>query len=177
MNDLWGVQIHKMNNNISIVLHYEDGLAKQITVDEFDQVSILQKYVSNSGNDRLIVANNSVLMPAFSFKYHGIKDGDHVHLIRTRLPRKGTASVNRSNASQQYWKRRIQMMTKSDAMLEAARIMDLRLNKMQWCWSPVLTEEVVQEKLERPSATILIQTETARNAPSCEALPCNFVTN
>lgn len=166
-----------MNNSISIFLHYGEGPERQITVNEFDQVGTLQQYVPDTANDRIIIANNSVLMPAFSFKYHSIKDGDHMYVIRTRMHRKGAKAQERSKASHGYWKRRIQIMNKSDKTTEASRLVDLHLNRMEWYQSPIFAEAAIPEQLDRPTSTLLIPTDPSPTAPSCEALPFTFVAN
>lgn len=167
-----------MDSCISIVLHYQDSPEKQITVNKLDPISVLHNYVPDEGGDRMILAKNCLLMPSFSFKYHGIRNGDHMHVVRPQIHSKGVRSKCKEKDSSDYWNRRIALMNQSNTVKEAARLVDIRMDRIQqtqWRHLVLMEETAVQAELEKPTTSVLIPPVPSQNAPCCEKLP--FVTH
>jgi hypothetical protein len=70
---------------ITIRLHTSNKDTRDIVVHPSDPIKVLDQEVK--GNEkRFIMFNGNILMTSFSFKFFGVKDGDHLYVLRA--PRK-----------------------------------------------------------------------------------------
>jgi hypothetical protein len=70
---------------ISITLHDGDTPPQHIHVDETNSIQVLEDYIPVGGR-RLICHHGSILLTGFSFMYHGVKENDHLYVIRPICP-------------------------------------------------------------------------------------------
>jgi hypothetical protein len=66
---------------ITVTLHDGESPPQRITVAVTDSIHTLHSHVPG-GSRRLIIYRGSLLMTAFSFNHHGIKDGDDLYIAR-----------------------------------------------------------------------------------------------
>jgi len=75
------------------------GAAPQaVTVCPLDAVQTLVDRLPPGGR-RYVVCSGSILMPSFSFKFHGVKDGDDVYLVEVKWtnPTPSQPQIDRSS--------------------------------------------------------------------------------
>jgi hypothetical protein len=66
---------------IAISIHDSDGAVQRICVNRTDPIQTLENHIALTPR-QLIVFRGNVLMPGFSFQYHGIEDSDRIHVVR-----------------------------------------------------------------------------------------------
>jgi hypothetical protein len=114
---------------ITITLHDGDSPRQRIRVDESESLQILEDYIPARGR-RLISHHGSILMAGFSFMYHGVKDDDHLYVIRPidRPERRQTVSLGESSRDLTFRSDRRFFpifQRQCPIIMEAARLSDL----------------------------------------------------
>lgn len=66
---------------ITIHLHMSGTDVRDVVVHPGDQIQVLDQEVKGE-DKRYIIFNNNILLTSFSFKFFGIKDGDHLYVLR-----------------------------------------------------------------------------------------------
>jgi hypothetical protein len=72
---------------ITVTLHDGEAPTQRVTVSVMDAIQTLQDQIP-AGGRRWIVFRGSLVMAAFSFRHHGIKDGDDLYVVRPKSPLK-----------------------------------------------------------------------------------------
>jgi hypothetical protein len=70
-------------DSITITLHDGELPTKRVTVGVMDPIQILHDQIP-AGGRRLIIFRGSLIMAGFTFRHHGIKDGDDLYVVRPR---------------------------------------------------------------------------------------------
>ncbi|EAY02513.1 hypothetical protein TVAG_020660 [Trichomonas vaginalis G3] len=118
---------------ITIYLHDANAEVREVTVNKTDCLQVLEDEIK--GDDkRFIMYKNALLMMSFSFQFFGIKDGDHLYVLRAKYNNKKRESVDTSKilAQKQLNNRgrvvlangSVEIIDKS-ALLECTRLLDL----------------------------------------------------
>lgn len=118
---------------ITIYLHDVNCPVRELTVRKTDCIQVLQDEVK--GDDkRFIMYKNSLLMSSFSFQFFGVKDGDHLYVLRARYNNKkrDLTDTPKNNLQKQLnnFSRvtlangNVEVIDKS-ALLECTRLLDL----------------------------------------------------
>ena len=181
------------NNSITVFLHDADKPIQSIIVRPSDSLRILDEQISTKGQ-RVLFCNGMILMPAFSFQFLNVHDGDHVFVIR---PKEAKAITNQSlqkhrlkhdhNSSSSlthnlkkntdnlyHHDRPLELLGGASILHEASRLADLAKAQFD---SNLLThyynlqqksEDNIQKNKPKEVSQIIIQPATN---PSSEALP------
>ncbi|OHT08100.1 hypothetical protein TRFO_23564 [Tritrichomonas foetus] len=72
-----------METTITVYLHDTDNQVQSIIVHPYDSLRLLDDFITTKGK-RVLFCNGSILMPAFSFSYLNINNGDHVFVVRPK---------------------------------------------------------------------------------------------
>lgn len=180
-------------NSITVHLHDADKPVKSITVHPSDSLRILDDQITSKGQ-RVLYCNGSILMPAFSFNFLNVQDGDHVFVVRP----KETNFNNDQNLQKQRMKpdlhtsfqmskklkrmtdntrnhnKTLKMLGGTSILHEASRLADLSKIQLD---SNLLTqyynlqqrsEDYIQKEKPKEVSQIILQPPTS---PSSEALP------
>jgi hypothetical protein len=107
---------------ITITLHDGESPAQHITVGLLDAIQTLQVQIP-AGGRRWIIFRGSLIMAAFSFRHHGIKDGDDLYVIRPKPSAKIRSSIaSRNDKSLLREAARLSDLTKHRALIHASAI-------------------------------------------------------
>lgn len=180
-------------NSITVFLHDADKPIQSITVQPSDSLRILDDQITTKGQ-RVLFCNGMILMPAFSFQFLNVQDGDHVFVIRPketkinnnqnlqkqRIKQDHHATLQLSkklkkitdNAS--YHNGSMELFGNSSILHEASRLADLAKTQYE---SNFLTryynlqqksEDSIKKIKPKEVSQVLLQQPTS---PSSEALP------
>ncbi|EAX94394.1 hypothetical protein TVAG_194800 [Trichomonas vaginalis G3] len=166
---------------ISVFLHDSNNEIKEISVHKTDPVQVLQDEIK--GNDkRFIMYKNSLLMTSFSFQFFGIKDGDHLYVLRTKYGNKKREMAETSKSLLQMQRssrccmilsnNNVEVIDKS-ALLECTRLLDLMYLRDDYL-SPASRRgpEIMASDASQASNSSKSIIPTVRlNEPSSEVLP------
>jgi hypothetical protein len=83
---------YHLMDSITVTVHDGAAPAQRTTVCVMDPLQILHDRIP-AGGRRLIVFRGSVVMAGFSFRHHGIKDGDDLYVVRPRTERKSPPTM------------------------------------------------------------------------------------
>ncbi|OHT15612.1 hypothetical protein TRFO_42431 [Tritrichomonas foetus] len=72
-----------MNDVISVFLYDQADMPIKVTVSLDESVRVLDDVIKEKGT-RLFFCNGKIILPAFSFHYLDIKDGDNIVVVRSR---------------------------------------------------------------------------------------------
>jgi hypothetical protein len=70
-------------DSITVTLHDSEAPVQRVTVSVMDAIQTLHDQIP-AGGRRCIVFRGSLIMAAFSFRHHGIKDGDDLYVVRPK---------------------------------------------------------------------------------------------
>jgi hypothetical protein len=157
--------------SLRLRLHTSDSPPQIITVCTLDPVQTLDNWIPRGGR-QFIVYKGSVLMSAFSFQYHGIKDGDDIYIVqvkgRTRAP---PGPQDTKSALQKLFTREQQtdrfVLNERSLMMELARLCDLSGHWGPWGSRASQTAEEQRSK----SWTTLLADLPRPLRPNTDALP------
>jgi hypothetical protein len=146
---------------IMITVHDGEAPAQRTTASVTDPIQVLSSSVPG-GTHRLIVFRGYVLMAGFTFKFHGIKDGDDVYIVRL-LP------ANRASAAlaQRNWPRGAEAGARG-LTREAGRLADLAQRRTQIRDGAI--ERIDADALPETVPTVTHQTGALTNV-STDPLP------
>jgi hypothetical protein len=151
--------------SITVTLHDGAGPTQRITVGVMNPVQILQDHIP-AGGRRLIAYRGSLVMAGFSFRYHGVKDGDDLYVVRPRAalksPRPMRPGIYLSDA-------RDVGAFSSGLLREAARLCDLTDHGRPM--RPAMDDEPL--RISQIHRTVIARSEEARQ-PSTEPLPVSW---
>jgi hypothetical protein len=158
--------------SITVNVHDGDAQTQRITVSATDPIQKLHTCIPG-GSRRLIVFNGYVCMVGFTFKYHGIKDGDDVYVVRPKSHPKAApqspyhGSTLQSRAFSEIHSRSKEVGTRS-LIREAGRLADLSQLRAQ------IRSSTIESLDAMPSPTIQstdIQTSPVLTRLNTEPLP------
>jgi hypothetical protein len=109
----------------------------------------------------------SLIMAAFSFGHHGIKDGDHLYVVRPTSPIKSASSQPLRRSDTRPWTRGL-LRGGNALLMEASRLSDLAAH-MQ-CDPTGMPEPSDRVGFQRPWRTVLDPMHRP-DEPSTEPLP------
>jgi hypothetical protein len=153
---------------IEINVHDSGNVIQRISVNATDPVQVLERHIPVSSR-QLIVFRGHVLMPAFSFQYHGITDNQHIHVVR-----RDTAALD-SGSTRPQLRGGCGPPTHRSLLLQVAKLADHALADAPW-------EVTDKQNMEsEPQYHGQIQTTVVGEVPSqsdphCEPLPCRWFT-
>jgi hypothetical protein len=107
--------------SITVTVHDGEAPTQRVTVGVMDPIQILQDHIP-AGGRRLIVYRGSLVMAGFSFRHHGIKDGDDLYVVRPRAELKSPAPIRHGIYRSDT--RAVEAFS-SSLLREAARLSDL----------------------------------------------------
>jgi hypothetical protein len=159
--------------SITVNVHSLNRPTQPITVCALDPVHVLHDQIPRTGR-RMVVHRGSLVMAAFSFQHHGIKDGDDLYIVETKArTHRGCAQEIWNSPTRKLFTResRAQYSCLNDRSLlrELARLCDLSDH-----WRPPARRSVDAEPLnEQPPAQRPVPARIApkTEAPNTEALP------
>lgn len=180
-----------MNETITVFIHDGDELPRAITVKVSDSIRIIDEEIHEKGQ-RVFYCNGSIILPAFSFNFFGIKDMDHIFVIRLKehknvhnmmisnlqpstkkaLPIK--EKVKRTMLFKENHHKQYSFQPNTYLLHEASRIADLtyihneKRMMLKNCFSSEPEETIPHTKTLDIKQQTLISTSTL---PSSEALP------
>jgi hypothetical protein len=156
-------------SSITVTLHDGDLPLQRVTVNVTDAVQTLHGLVPGGGR-RLVIFRGSLLMAAFSFRHHGIKDGDDLYIVRpASRPRiRPDRPARRPRALQ--WGHGL-MRGGGTLLMEASRLADLACATSQIRSDPPSPPEPHgRARPQQPWKTVLDGPREA-GGPSTEPLP------
>jgi hypothetical protein len=161
--------------SITITLHDDEAPTQHVTVNVMDSIQIIHNHIPIGGR-RLILFHGSLLMAGFSFKYHRIKDGDDVYVIRPKpsLKRHQNAGNHRSLSTKRsaYGTRKFGGVHNADSLLrEASRLSDVTDRRWMIRTPPFeLPDDQTAVKVDSDWKTIIDGT-AGSDGPNTEPLP------
>jgi hypothetical protein len=160
---------------IVINLHDSAGSVQRIRVNETDPIQILEQHIPLQSR-QWIVFRGSVLMPGFSFRYHGLGDSEDVYVcrpsVRSETPRTSIGHMHADvrSAGDQLRGGTTRTSPRS-ILLELARLVDItQLDAPEWPIRDAKDEEDGQAQ------TTVVDPVPSSPGPSCEALPHKWFT-
>lgn len=174
-----------MDETITVFIHDGDELPRAITVRVSDSIRVIDETIQEKGQ-RVFYCNGSIILPAFSFKYFGIKNNDHIFVIHKKEPKyilqsspKKNLPINTKVKKKTIFKEnRIDSychpLNKYYLLNEASRIADLTYiqNEKSLMINSCFSSE--PEEAMQHSKSLGIQQQTlisTSSFPSSEALP------
>jgi hypothetical protein len=154
---------------ITVLLHDAGCSPRRVCVDDRDPVHVLERSIAGGGR-RLIVFGKAVLMTGFTFHYHGIKNNDHLYVVRPVTRPDGAQKCSHSDLCVLGDPRCFPTVAVRLAVVrEAARLSDV-----SYCRSPIdearrMIDPAMTTKTESASEPMIIS-ETPPE-PNSEALP------
>jgi hypothetical protein len=161
-------RFHFTMNSITITLHDGEAPPQCVTVNVMDSIQTIHNHIP-TGVRRLILFQGSLLLTGFSFKYHGIKEGDDLYVIRPNpsLKRHQNVGNHRSLSTKRFGR-----VHNVDALLrEASRLSDLTDRRLMIQTPPFgLPDEETSVQVDSDWKTILDGTADS-DGPNTEPLP------
>jgi hypothetical protein len=154
--------------SLRLRLHTPSCPPQTITVCALDPVETLDNW-SPRGGRRFIVHKGSVLMSAFSFQYHGIKDNDDIYLVQVKGRSRAPSSPK--SAVQKLFNRELNCdrpaFNERSLLMQIARLCDLSGH-----WGPLGNRAGQAPDEQGPKSwTTLLGDGTEPLRPNTEALP------
>lgn len=147
---------HHFMRSITVTVHDGEAPTQRITVGVMDPIQIIQHHIP-AGGRRLIVFRGSLVMAAFSFCHHGIKDGDDLYVVRPHTEPKPPPRSSRARAF-------------SNGLLrEAARLSDLTDHGR--CVRPAIVADADDRLLRTPKHRTVAPRREEPGGPSTAPLP------
>jgi hypothetical protein len=109
--------------SITVTLHDGELPLQRVTVGVTDAIHILHGHVP-SGGRRWIMFRGCIVMAAFSFGHHGIRDGDHLYVVRPRSPANLASAHSFPRSGTIPWSRGL-LRGGNALVMEASRLSDL----------------------------------------------------
>ena len=161
-----------MDKTIRVFLHDVPAEPVEINVNLCDSVRRLDDFVCEKGT-RVFFYNGRIIVPAFSFSFFDIKDGDHIFVVRPQHNnhRMNTQSAKCSHVSKDQILRKLQAKLAASLITEAARLSDISRNQ---CEGMMMAEHLLNARNERKHTEMEgFKTVFAKSPmfPSSEALP------